>query len=590
MSRLIFFVCATWMLCCASVFAASNPANIPEVTSIAAMQALGVGSINYPAVNVASYYVGLNKGGGVFNWVAASTTATDGCTIFTASGVANGRWIRQVNSASLSLFDCGAKGDNSADDSASFQSLENAASAYGVVAIYPQGIFKLIATTITMKPGVVHQGEGIAYSGTTPLTHVVVSGMGTSQWCFDLQLPNGIENIEAPKFYNMLIDGCTNAIRFNNPAHGFTNDITTQQFMMRPYIVGVELTGTGTTGIGIQASKAFQGRIQDTAIVGGGFDTLIDLEGSDHFLISHNDLGGGQTQQVLLQAHASFGNDDIMNGNNRFVALANGGAAYITDNNRTSTIDNNFFEGVGTNACLISLSGGFVSYITNNDLSFAPGALTHWLCVTDTSTGLTGAGYVLIKATGNQLDGALTGASAFFNAGAGIAYYSSSGASRRLIIHNGNFQANGDIGFPMNSVATSFDSIQFQPQTVQLYSCDSDGLNFGVFGPTVLCKNGAFQLSSTGVGNLLPFSNTDRPQSKGAFDLWVLASSASAANINGCVTDAAVCTSAYAGVALTSLPSWVKVQNNQAVATSAGANIYSSNADEQLYAVAIQQH
>lgn len=91
--------------------AANNPANIPAVNTIAAMQALGAASGSYPTIQVLGYNSANDGGGGIFTWSSASTATVDSCTIFSATGVGTGRWIRNLGSQNISVEMCGAYRD-----------------------------------------------------------------------------------------------------------------------------------------------------------------------------------------------------------------------------------------------------------------------------------------------------------------------------------------------------------------------------------------------------------------------------------------------------------------------------------------------
>lgn len=569
-----------------SVLAANIPPGIQAVPSITALEAIGIGSPQYTSIYVQSYYPGLGKGGGIFIWNPTSTASSDGCTVFLATGLSTGRWIRTDYGQQLDLFQCGAKGDNTTDDTAAIQNLENAAFTNSVIAFYPTGIFRLFST-ITMAQGVRHQGIGTRVAGTAPISEINGISVSSSTYCYDLELPNGVANIEAPKFDNIYFNNCTNAIRYNNPANGFTDDSSSQEPFVHPDITNSLFTGQGTTGIAIQISKSSEGTFSNNAIVGGAYDTLLDLEGVDNEVVKHNTFGGGQTQQVLLNSHTTFGNDLVMNDVNQFTSVATGGV-YITDGYRSSVIESNFFETAGTNPCLVNYTGGYQAVLRNNDLSIS--GVTNWLCFTDASNGTTGSGYTNIDVENNGADGSVSGGIVpIFNGSAGIAYFSGSAGSRRIIRHGGNFQANGDAGWPMNSVASSTDSIPLMPSTAALYDCNSDGLDNTALGLTVLCRNGAFQLTTSGSSNYLEFLNRNLPAPIGTYDEWVYATSASGATINGCVTSNASCISAYTNASLNASPQWIKIASAELVpsGTRGGANIYCSGTDCVVYKVAL---
>lgn len=93
-------------------FAASN-----TVPTIAAMQALGASSSLSPTLYVVDYAHAGDGGGGEFIWDSASTTTTNTCTVFAATGVGTGRWLRQMQGRSLNVDMCGT---GNADDSGAF--------------------------------------------------------------------------------------------------------------------------------------------------------------------------------------------------------------------------------------------------------------------------------------------------------------------------------------------------------------------------------------------------------------------------------------------------------------------------------------
>lgn len=111
---------------------AQNPSNPSVFPTIAQMQALGVASKFYPAVKVLGYNTAGDLGGGIFMWSAASTATVDGCTIFTATGVSTGRWLRQ-NISSLSPVQCGAAGNGTTDDTTAVANFTTTLNSLAVV-------------------------------------------------------------------------------------------------------------------------------------------------------------------------------------------------------------------------------------------------------------------------------------------------------------------------------------------------------------------------------------------------------------------------------------------------------------------------
>lgn len=76
-----------------AVMAGNNPSLVPSVPTISAMKALAAASAQYPNLIVTDYGNGVG-GGGYFVWSPSSTASTDSCTIFAATGVGTGRWMR----------------------------------------------------------------------------------------------------------------------------------------------------------------------------------------------------------------------------------------------------------------------------------------------------------------------------------------------------------------------------------------------------------------------------------------------------------------------------------------------------------------
>lgn len=88
-------------------FAANNPSLVPHMPTIAAMQALGPAASQYTGIIADGYLLAGDGGGGYFSWVSNSTTTANPCTIFAATGIATGRFVRQWDNLHLPVADCG---------------------------------------------------------------------------------------------------------------------------------------------------------------------------------------------------------------------------------------------------------------------------------------------------------------------------------------------------------------------------------------------------------------------------------------------------------------------------------------------------
>lgn len=82
----------------------TSSANILAVETIATMVALGAASANYPNLYVKNYATSGDGGGGYFLWDATSTATPNLGTIFAATGVTTGRWLRQYLDLELKFF------------------------------------------------------------------------------------------------------------------------------------------------------------------------------------------------------------------------------------------------------------------------------------------------------------------------------------------------------------------------------------------------------------------------------------------------------------------------------------------------------
>src|SRR5260221_7447567 len=101
------------ILACARAFAAPVP--VSALASIDEKQAQN-GDTSH-VLQVLSYHQGQSRGGGLFVWTSAATSAPDNCVTFAGKGAPAGRWIRQLTGA-LDATMCGAYWDDAHDDAA----------------------------------------------------------------------------------------------------------------------------------------------------------------------------------------------------------------------------------------------------------------------------------------------------------------------------------------------------------------------------------------------------------------------------------------------------------------------------------------
>ena len=282
------------------------------VASIAELQAAAPA----PVILVASYHPGLNKGGGIFVW-APGPGAADNCTSFAGNG---GRWLRQLSGA-LNVTMCGAWWDNSHDDAAILTHAFAVAAGARVGLRLPGGTGK-VCSTVTAARAVILRGQGMGAPGDTAPSPTIVDGSCMkSGWVFDLTTPNGTVNLEAPKYYDMEILTANNpnpggCIRWNRVTGGFTDNPSSQYYMLHPHAERIFCSLQTRQQIGMECSKCFDGDLSQNVITNG--KTGIALEGSDVMCIGcagPNRISYTGDNLIRLAAHGTFGNMDRVVGN-----------------------------------------------------------------------------------------------------------------------------------------------------------------------------------------------------------------------------------------------------------------------------------
>jgi hypothetical protein len=120
MRKLLFLLALLWPLAAAAQ-GPNTTRTFPSITGTGGLVGLGAASSQYvnAVVTVQGLAAAGDGGGGLFTWSAASTATADHGTIFAATGVSTGRWLRQLPGyLTPQMF--GAKCDGSTDDSTAF--------------------------------------------------------------------------------------------------------------------------------------------------------------------------------------------------------------------------------------------------------------------------------------------------------------------------------------------------------------------------------------------------------------------------------------------------------------------------------------
>lgn len=487
----------------------------------------------------------------------------------------------QINYLTPQMF--GAKCDGTTDDSTALQAAENAAAVSktqaAVVYIGPN----LCVTSVPLTPGagVDHfcfLGQNYGDSGEGVSNRCGLKALvGSSFYGYDLELPNGISSVQAPTFHDMYITGNGGCIRLNNPNNGFTNDNTSQEYML---FARFDRINCAATTIGVQCSKCISPQLRDGTWSGGNI--AIDFEGSDDVLIDHPFILGFTDLPVKFASHATFGNNDILTHAQINCPFADAnGVACVYSSARNATIRDNYIECQGTFAVLPAAividTGNFHTVVDHNTIDCGPSLASHGLVYT-------GDPY-LLSWTNNGSSGVPYG-SALFNSGAGIQTYINS-TNLAQVFHFGN---SNESGFPVSFLNNQPEwSGQQTPGLLAFYVPGSNSWNVNntSYGSSVKTNFGAWDLPS---GTKELDFNTNGSVT-GTVDVCFLLQTTSGSNS---VTLTALDGSTSLGTAtptVTTGRSWTCISNVTAsTAATAKAVSASSGVDVFVFEVAIRQH
>lgn len=322
--------------------AAQGTLPVVSVPDIATMKSLGSSSAFYKTVSVLDYGHGVG-GGGIFKWVSGSTATVNLCTVFAASGVSTGRWIRGSSGNSLSVVDCGAVGDGSTDDSASEQSALDVVSTGGQVLWPPSPSCYKTLSVLTVTKSVKIVGPGGLCFSTSNQNGFFVSSSNVS---FD-----GI-SLTGPQCATFSGHTGENGIFAAGVFHTNAAPTYITNFSVR----NSSLTCFGAAGIQTQFIDGVI--ISDNEISNFPYAGVVAL--SDiHLIVHHNTLsnfsGTGNFQNEAYPVLISRDTDDV---------------GELTSNPRTQfyTVDNNVIENVPTWEGLDTHSGSH-GLFSNNIIS-----------------------------------------------------------------------------------------------------------------------------------------------------------------------------------------------------------------------------
>ena len=474
-----------------------------------------------------------------------------------STGAVN-RPINEKLAESVSVLDFGADSTGVADSTTAIQAAITAADKV----YFPVGSYKITAT-INLHQYSYLYGDGI------DATSINSTATG---FTFELLNANGTTEINAPKFFDLSIYTTNSGIRLNSKTGGFTNDASSQEYMMRPVVERCLIQNSTFTGTGIQWNKCFNGVIINSKIT--NFAYGIDFLGCDINLISNNRIGEAATNNIKLVSVNTFGSqtlishNDILNSNTTPTAL-------ISTSDTDVLIKDNYLEGYPASAIptTILINGGNYATIENNRIEFQTATATNWLTVS--------ANLFNIWVANNTNSGTGWGA-ALFNSGNGSLFYRNV-FHRQYIYHANN---SSEAGFPFCSTADQsqilgYKSIwQMSPSVFSLTNSDN--------GANIVIKNNAFVIPPVSATTPISFHNPNITVT-GSVNAVVLAFSDTAGQILQFQTLSGNTIVGSSNLTLTTTPTWyaiasatsftdlyVKFYNNDTT-TNSNANIMQLN-------------
>lgn len=417
--------------------------------------------------------------------------------------------------------------------SAAFQAMCNAHLRISV-----DGRYNLPAK-VTLRPGAVLVGRGNMIS--------TIKGPASGP-AFELLNPNGVTTVESPKFYDFTMEcGTGSGIRLNSKTGGFTDNSTTQSYMMRPVVDGVIFSGVITPGnFALEFNKCFNGSVIRSRFT--GFDYAVDFMGCDL-----NIIGGipnrfmSNNVHVRVMSAGTFGSGTRIIGND----MIHVNKCAIKSTDRDFTIRDNYFEQTSVDPALpalLDIEAGLHGNIEGNRVDVDSTRATSWLKV---------SGEFYSLSVNNNHTSGLTWGAADFNGGTG-ARYNRNTVHRQTIRHTGN---SSEAGFPFNTIP---DDMNIHGRFKSAWHMYPGTLGLSAGGnPLTRVVNNKF---------VLPFSSTNyylfRDQNDpitGNVNIYIKASSVITGDLLVCQRRNGSVPIATLNQALTTNPTWYQIFTDVAV-------------------------
>ncbi|HDR9003214.1 TPA: hypothetical protein QDA99_002798 [Burkholderia vietnamiensis] len=417
--------------------------------------------------------------------------------LFSAAGAnARPRTFQDKQRDKMNLLDYDtstpATGDPSGRFAAAFTELQGEGG--GVLEINACNLSFSVAQSV--PPGVKIRGKGI---GVTNLTY---TGAG---FAFSTLNANGTQEVLAPQYADFTLTA-PSGIQLNSPTGGFTNDASSQAYMMRHEIRDVQLIAAAShSGTGIQYSKCFDGTIHGAKL--SGFDVLVDSYGSDICSITGKTsrFTDSSTAAIRIAAMGSFGSQTMLK-HIELLALYSG--VFIDSSDRMLLLEDVYMEQPampGSGSALtagIYLRGGYTAAIRNLRFEVSAAYCTNWLSVAQDMANIEAFN---VTTTGTQYGPALFPA-------AGSKYWYNV-LIRQRIRYGG---LTNPTGFPFNSIET----IDGAAKNLAILSANTPSITSQNYGASVLVRENSFVLPPiVSAGSLMRFT----PGANGTVNIGIIA-------------------------------------------------------------------
>lgn len=168
-------------------------------------------------VNVLGYNEPGDEGGGSFYWDDTSVDSEDGGTVFSVSGVSEGRWKRIIADNTISIKHFGCKGDGITDDTIKLQAAFNTAKIYGASVFIPKTENGYLVSTTINNTGCNIKSDGATVKATTPTFHLLfVEGASKIEICnINLEFQTPQQTAQSLGFCPIFINNSTNVYLSN---------------------------------------------------------------------------------------------------------------------------------------------------------------------------------------------------------------------------------------------------------------------------------------------------------------------------------------------------------------------------------------